>query len=245
MKAILHIPHSSLILPDEFYEYLLIDRKQLQRYNLDHTDLYTKELFENDLFDTVIAPYSRLYCDVERFSEDENEPMSKYGQGLLYTHMFDGTLFHRSSFQYKERVLDYYHNHHKVLNRLSSNVLKNNEKLLILDCHSFKDSVASYFFDGEFPDIDLGIEPDFYNGSIIELLTKKFNANGYSVEINNPYKGSLVPNEIYKSKNPNVCAVMIEINKRIYLNEDNTIDNIKFKKLRAVILDILNSIALM
>lgn len=68
MKAILHIPHSSLILPDEFYEYLLIDRKQLQRYNLDHTDLYTKELFENDLFDTVIAPYSRLYCDVERYS---------------------------------------------------------------------------------------------------------------------------------------------------------------------------------
>ena len=65
MKAILHIPHSSLILPDEFYEYLLIDRKQLQRYNLDHTDLYTKELFENDLFDPLRL--IRLYC-VERFS---------------------------------------------------------------------------------------------------------------------------------------------------------------------------------
>lgn len=97
-----------------------------------------------------------MYCDVERFSEDENEPMSKYGQGLLYTHMFDGTLFHRSAFQYKERVLDYYHNHHKVLNRLSSNVLKNNEKLLILDCHSFKDSVAAYLVN---PDILLSRAP--------------------------------------------------------------------------------------
>ena len=89
----------------------------------------------------------------------------------------------------------------------------------MLDCHSFSDKMASYFFKLPFPDICIGIEKDFFDQRILNLIIKDIQKRGYTYQINYPYQGSLVPNCIYQKKTSykKVVSIMLEINKRIYL----------------------------
>ena len=80
MKPLLiHIPHASLFIPEEYRKTALISREELNEENLFMCDTGLTELIPEGLkSQTVAFPYSRLYCDVERF-RDGSEPMDKYG----------------------------------------------------------------------------------------------------------------------------------------------------------------------
>jgi N-formylglutamate amidohydrolase len=235
MKILIHIPHSSLELPETFYEGLLIEPLKLEIYNMEHTDLYTDRLFAFDDIDTITAGYSRLYCDVERFKDDDKEPMSKIGQGVIYTHLYDGKPFHKHDQSYQDEVMTYYDLHHQKLDDYVNQCQKNNEELCIIDAHSFSDKLANHFFEGDYPDIDLGINDDFQHPEILEMTKQVFIEHGYTVAINLPYKWSIVTNEAIKSNYKGVFSMMIEVNKRTYLNDNQNIDVIKFDKLRSVL----------
>ncbi len=220
MKVLLHIPHSSLKVPKYFYHGLCISKKDFIRYNLEMTDMGVDYLFKDVKGKKFKAKYSRLFCDVERFRNDEDEIMSKLGEGVIYTHLYDGTRFHEHDEKYRKRVLKYYDAYHRKLDKITKRLLKNDETLLIIDCHSFSDKMASHFFKPPFKDICIGIEKDYYNQEIIDTIIKEIEKRNYSYEINYPYKGCLIPNYImnhrYKGKGKIIC-VMLEINKRIYL----------------------------
>ncbi len=73
-KIVLHIPHSSLKLTREFVNVeKLLTKKEVQKFNLQMTDLYTHELFKSLSCPIIKAKYSRICCDVEKFSDDEKE----------------------------------------------------------------------------------------------------------------------------------------------------------------------------
>lgn len=218
-KVLLHIPHSSLKLPRIFYKYLLISKELLNKYNLEMSDLFVNKLFENVKGKKIIAKYSRLYCDVERFKDDRLEVMAKYGQGVVYTNTYDGIFFHKHNEKYKRKVLRYYDGYHKRLDRISKSILDKGYNLLILDCHSFSDKMASHICNGLFSDICIGIEKDFFAQEIFDRIINIIK-DKYSYDINYPYKGSIVPNVIYNNKDKykaKVISMMIEINKRVYL----------------------------
>jgi len=222
MKTILHMPHVSLEVPDEFYEGLLISKNLFHKYNLEMTDLGIDELFKGFDYIKVIPKYSRLYCDVERFRDDSKEIMSKYGEGVVYTHLYDGLVFHNHNDEYKNKVLKYYDEYHKNLDDITRKVLEEDNTLLILDCHSFSDKMTSHFFEAPFPDICIGIEERYYDQDILDIIINKIKELGYSYRINYPYKGSLVPNcVINKEVHGRVISIMLEINKRIYLWDIN------------------------
>ena len=86
MKILLHMPHTKLRLPKIFYRGLLIDKNELNKYNLIMSDVGVDELFKGIKAYKIQSKYSRLYCDVEKFKDDNLEIMSKYGQGVIYTH---------------------------------------------------------------------------------------------------------------------------------------------------------------
>ncbi len=52
----------------------------------------------------------------------------------------------------------------------------------------------------------------------MESLQTYIECAGYSVKINFPYSGSIVPMSYYK-REPQVQSIMIEVNKRLYLDE--------------------------
>lgn len=219
MKILLHMPHTSLKVPRFFFKGLKISKEEFRKYNLEMTDLGIDELLKDYKYTKVKAKYSRLFLDVERFKDDELEIMSKVGEGVVYTHTYDAKLFHEHNLKYKKKVLKYYDKYHNKLDRVAKRLLKKDDELLIIDCHSFSDKMASHFFKPPFPDVCIGVEEGYYDKEILDSLIKEITKFGYSYEINYPYKGSLVPNIIYdkKIKYKKVVSIMLEINKRIYL----------------------------
>lgn len=233
-NILIHIPHSSLKFPLFFKENVLISESKLNKENLELTDLYVDKLVLSEFVNKVIFDYSRLFCDVERFREDELESMSKIGMGSLYTHTSDRKKFIEYDFKYKEKVLKYYDEHHDKLNLVCSKILNKYNECIIIDLHSFSDLTVSKLFNlNNTPDICIGIDNDFQNKKLIEFTFNYFKDKGYLVNINYPYSGTIVPNKVYYNKDSRVTSIMIEINKRIYLDNDE-IDSIKFEGLQKI-----------
>jgi N-formylglutamate deformylase len=54
---------------------------------------------------------------------------------------------------------------------------------------------------------------------LVDIIKVRFEGAGFSVGVNNPYCGTLVPNNFY-GKDYRVKSVMIEINRHLYLRDE-------------------------
>ncbi len=216
-----HIPHASLDFPsnydlEELYLTFGLDYK-IQNYKL--SDLFIDDLFSDIKGVEIKAKYSRLYCDVDRYKDDNNEPMAKIGQGYIYNkNIFNGEDYIRKPDEL-ENINSYYDNHHKTLTNETKKILSKGKKVLILDLHSFSDEQAKLISKKEpFPDICIGLNDNTnYDQRILNTIIKIIKDKGYSYQINYPYTGSIIPNGLTKKELENVYSIMIEVNKRIYL----------------------------
>ena len=69
-NLLIHIPHASLCLPPDFWRDVTVDRKIIEKDLRFMADYKVDELVRDVDCHKVIAKYSRLYCDVERFRND-------------------------------------------------------------------------------------------------------------------------------------------------------------------------------
>jgi N-formylglutamate amidohydrolase len=92
---VLHIPHSSRVIPAEVRASLLPDDSSLSAELLRMTDAWTDRLVDGLRLAAkcLVFPVSRLVVDVERFQDDAQEPMSAKGMGAIYTHLSTGEPF--------------------------------------------------------------------------------------------------------------------------------------------------------
>ena len=144
-NILLHIPHASLHLPRDFWRDVTVDRKIIEHNLRFMADYKVDELTRDIDWHKVIARYSRLYCDVERFQNDALK---------LKTYI---------------------------------------EKL------------------------------------------------GYSCALNYPYTGALVPMDFYRNKMPGLRSVMLEVNRRVYL-EDGTVRQESVRGISKIIKYIANEL---
>lgn len=244
-KIILHIPHSSLKLPRVFKQNKFeLHQNQIDEFNFAITDLYTDKLFSCNKFKTVKFKYSRIFCDVEKFADDNKESMSKYGMGVVYTKTNKQQKFFNPTLEYKQTVINkIYYPYHKKLTKIVKNSIRKNETILV-DCHSFSKDIIMGGNTTNLPDICIGINND-KNYALVEYIKEYFYNLGYKVAINFPYSGTMYPNNI-NDKNNNLFCVMIEINRNLYLNDcnkyknfKNNIDLQKFKLLKKQIFNLL------
>ncbi len=217
---LIHLPHCGTMIPDEYRSDYFLSPKELEENILQYADLYTDELFESLLtrFGGVKNKYSRLFFDPERFFDEKQESMSRLGLGWFYEKAILEEIPLRGT-KNKEAIAEYYHEHHKELNDKTQEKLDLYGKCTIIDCHSF--SNERYWFHDqnlELPDICIGYDEEYVDMELVEILKEEFQF--YNVSINSPYSGSLVPTRFY-NKNKNVKSVMIEINKKLYLDSDN------------------------
>ena len=236
---ILHIPHSSLKIPKLAKKSYLINSAKIKELKIFFCDLFTNDLY--NCGKKVIAKYSRLFVDMERFEDDEQEPMSKLGMGMIYTHSHNGEEISKPTQKHINKAKVVYHKHHSKLDAMVQNELSKYNKCLIVDCHSFSDKLAESIFKAkEFPDVCIGYDNDFKDEEITNLIVQYFKNLGYSVKENYPYSGSMVANVAYKAKDTRVKSVMIEINKRVYLNGNKKSKN--YKRLKEQIKTLLRII---
>lgn len=214
---LINVPHSATYIPPEEIQYFIASRIQ---HELDvMTDHYC-----DDLYNTGNAmlrfPVSRLVCDPERFRDDSDEIMSSVGMGAIYSACSDGRRLKTISPRHKEELLSrYYDSYHSHFEHAVRKKLCKHGKCLIIDGHSFYDEPLPYEYDQDNnrPDICIGTDEIHTPQEIEDKLRTFFRDRGYSVDINRPFSGCIVPTKFYR-KDKRVMSVMIEINRKLYMN---------------------------
>ena len=67
---------------------------------------------------------------------------------------------------------------------------------------------------------ELGIDKFHTPKELIKSLVSNFQKNNFSVKVNYPYKGTIVPLK-YFQKNKKVNSILIEVNRKLYMNEES------------------------
>jgi N-formylglutamate amidohydrolase len=218
-KLILHIPHASTNIP--LIDGYSVDEDFLKSEILKLTDWYTDDLFINEIDEAIIAPFSRIFCDVERFSDDSLEIMAKFGMGVLYEKADTGEAIRKVTLELRNKILqEYYWKHQNNLTLAVNNHLDKFGKALIVDCHSFPNIplIRSLDQTPNRPDFNIGTDSFHTPQNLIEASTAFFKQKGYSLGIDWPYSGTIVPMKHYNQNNK-VSSIMLEINRKLYLNE--------------------------
>jgi N-formylglutamate amidohydrolase len=195
------------------------------------TDFATDEIFTIGSLSKVVFPYSRIFCDIERL-DDENEVMFEYGRGFYYTKTDSGELLRENSNGNKAMIhSDYYLKHHETLTNLVDQKLKDNGFPLIVDCHSFAAIPFNSDLEqgGKRPDFCIGTDEFHTPKWLVDMAVAFLTNQGYSVKINFPYVGTIVPLKHYQV-NDDVQSIMIEINRKLYI-DDGFVNDSKVSKL--------------
>ena len=234
-KLILHIPHSSADIP--LMDGYVLPKIELELEIIKLTDWHTDDLFKNKNDVEVIAPFSRIFCDVERFSDDSKEVMSKFGMGMLYTTLDCGDEMRIVTPKLREKILkEYYNVHHKKLEKEVEKMINDEGDCLIIDCHSFPNIPLERSLDkrGGRPDINLGTDSFHTPQFIVQLSEQFFKGKGFSVGIDYPYTGSIVPTKYYQ-KNQNVSSLLVEVNRKLYLNHGTNVKSKRYFEIKTII----------
>ena len=169
--------------------------------------------------------------------------MTKQGMWICYEKTHKQTELKDVTEEHKQEILEkYYDPHHKKFEEEVEKILKQNKNCLIIDCHSFPSKALPYeiYQQDERPDICIGTDEYHTNKELVEYLKNSFEELGYSVGINTPFKGTIVPLKFYK-KEKRIQSIMIEINRKLYMNEETGERNENFKKLKKDIKRIIKS----
>ena len=189
------------------------------------TDSFTAELFDYapDVL-RVAFPVSRLVVDPERLVDDSREPMAACGMGVIYTSTSQSTPLRAAPTpQVRKELLDrFYYPHHAALSQAVSRALWKFGSCVVVDCHSFPSRPRAYDLDqsARRPDICLGTDQFHTPDWLTEIFVGALEAEGYSVEVNTPFAGSLVPSKHYESDS-RVASIMVEINRGLYVDESS------------------------
>lgn len=220
---VLHIPHASTIIPDDVRASFLTDDAQLELELLRVTDHYTDDIFAVPVQAAAMVVYqvSRLVCDPERFCSDPDEPMAARGLGVIYTKRHDlGSLRVSPSPAEREALLNrFYRPHHRALEDAVAQSIAAHDRCLVIDCHSFPGVPLPYESDPDArPDICIGTDRFHTPDRLRDAAVRAFADAGLSVMVNRPFAGALVPVSRYH-QDRRVTAIMIEINRRLYMDE--------------------------
>lgn len=236
-KVILHIPHSSKVIPDYIRKDILLTDSELKEEMELITDLYTDLIFTGK--DVVKFEFSRFVCDVERFEDDKLESMAKLGMGTVYIKTSTGKELRKYDIEKRQYIIgNYYRPHHEKFEMMVKEKLEKYNECLIIDCHSFNESTSYIDMVGA-PDICLGVDTYHTPIEVVDVIRKAFESYGYIVEINKPFLGSIVPLKYY-GKDKSVKSIMIELNKRIYTKNGIDTDEKGIQKISDVCKEIIN-----
>lgn len=235
--TLIHVPHASVYIPAEYladYRAEAIERELRLM-----TDWYCDELFDLGR-ETLRFPVSRLVCDVERFRDDGAETMAAVGMGWYYTRTSAGTELRRDSAERRSEILRrYYDAHHALFESAVRSRLRAFGRCLIVDGHSFFPEPLPHEPDQstERPDFCIGTDAFHTPARLTAVCAAFLREKGYSVKINAPFSGAIVPMAYY-TKDQRVSAIMLEINRRLYLRAGSE-KNGRFAEIRRTLGELL------
>ena len=220
--AVIHLPHASTVIPDDVRDQFSLTDAELSDEVRIMTDHLTDELFSAPGAAAIRFPVSRLVLDPERFESDDQEIMAGLGMGVVYTRTSRGSPLRRTlTPQEREQLLErWYRPHHADLTAAVAAAVVKRGRCLVIDAHSFPPHPLPYELDQDpsRPDICIGTDKFHTPAWLAELATTQCQEAGWTVEVNRPFAGALVPMAYY-GVDARVSAIMIEVNRGLYLDE--------------------------
>ena len=232
---VFHVPHEGGKFPVKLLASTCIPREEFEKYHEKMRDTGVSRLIPDPYRNqsaTEQFDISRLLCDVERLLSPE-EPMEKYGMGYCYERAYDGTVIKNVSDKLRERTRLYYYEHmQKMLHLCSSH-----PAVLLFDMHSYSDDIVPGDFlepGRETPDVGIGTDERFTSLSLSIIAKARFEEAGLTVAENYPYSGCYIPYP-GMAEEGKCLSIMLEFNKRVYLDGDGKVDEEKAAVIRDVI----------
>ena len=244
-------PHSGRHYPAEWMTPL--SRVELRRGE----DAYVDQLIEkapDEGITLLAAHFPRCYIDVNREVDDIDpallaEPWpgpsplrptekSRKGLGLIRRYVVPGKIIVEkplSAAEVSQRIENVYLPYHRVLAEQIEALRSRFGFVWHVDWHSMKSQGNAMTPDGEGarrPDMVVGdrdgtsAEPHF-----VELVVGHLRGLGYTVSVNDPYKGALIVRK-YGNPSRKCSTIQIEINRALYLDESTVELTSGFGKLK-------------
>jgi N-formylglutamate deformylase len=243
-SILIHIPHSSVAVPDDMRNAILLTDEELAAEILTIADLYTDELFALEGAAWIKNESCRLVFDPERFRDDAEEPMARFGLGAIYEKTVDGRQMRTISPATREGMMRrFYDPYHASLEKAVSGIVERRGKCLIVDGHSFTSRPLPFEQDKDpnRPDICIGTD-NYHTPEALAVSVEEYCArHGMSTKRNSPYAGAITPMKHYR-KDARVRSVMIEVNRRLYMNEETGEKLQEFEGIRSFLQGMLRSI---
>ncbi|MBR6551103.1 MAG: N-formylglutamate amidohydrolase [Paludibacteraceae bacterium] len=250
---VLNIPHASTNIPEEFMPPQMWHNRansmhKYQEHARPLVDYYTDELFSVDddkRIKPIVFDLCRTLCDVERMV---NDPLEDEGYGIVCSKVMrhdpgaTKCSVDYNPAQYRQnqslllRYLDYQHCLAKTIIKASYDKQQLRSKsVLLVDCHSFSSMPTALCDPGpaeEQVDICIGYNDDatLPSAGMIDLVVSHFEGFGYKVGRNTPFSHS----KTVECPVP-YHSLMIEVNKRCYMNEHTLEKTEGFNQLKEVI----------
>ena len=251
-SIILTSPHSGKFYPD-FYKNNLTSPFD---YCRSIEDMFVDEIIYDVRklgISLLINNYSRAVFDVNRDISEidislidlhDNFEISetlkvKSGIGLMPIQTPMGKIefqkkFNNTEFNFLVNMI--YRDWHKKLGQLIQLKKKELNRVFIIDCHSMPSDLSG---NSNIPDIVLGnCDNKSCDAKVLNFLKIEFEKKGYSVSLNYPYSGGFITQKYYNHK-ASTQTLQIEINKKLYLDEQKFIKNENFDNLKNNFLGII------
>ncbi len=109
---------------------------------------------------------------------------------------------------------------------------------MIHDCHSFPSIplLRDLNQNPERPDFNIGTDNFHTPQRLIDSSVEFFQGKGYSLGVNWPYCGTIVPMGYYQ-KDKRVQSIMLEINRRLYLNEPTNEKASRYGRIKDIVVE--------
>ncbi len=222
--TILHVPHSSVTIPPDVRQRIVLGDDALSRELALMTDAHTDVIAERAASAAEQRPWtfvnqlSRLVVDPERF-DDERETMRRVGMGAVYTRTATGEMLRHDDVEAEHELLaDWFHPYAKAMSDLVDERLTATDRATIIDVHSYPSQRLPYEIGGEErPAVCLGTDQVHTPDWLLRAAQDAFAEIG-DVDIDMPFAGCYVPQTHYGT-NRRVSALMVEIRRDLYMVE--------------------------
>ncbi|MEU4095674.1 N-formylglutamate amidohydrolase [Streptomyces sp. NPDC026673] len=222
-SVLLHVPHSSRVVPGHVRERILLDdaglAAELDHMTDSHTDLIAAHAAARTEAWQFTNRLSRLVVDPERFP-DEREEMRAVGMGAVYTRTSHGAPLRQDDPRHERTLLEaYFEPYAAAMTAAVQDRLEATGRAVVIDVHSYPGAPLPYELhgDGPRPAVCLGTDAFHTPPWLLEAARDAFAPCG-EVGLDSPFAGTYVPLKHYGAVRE-VSALMVEIRRDRYMTE--------------------------